>query len=143
MSKHHPQQIKHPALEAALLSFRRAMNTRLVSEAKEYSLGLSHFEAMTFIAEREKTSLKELAEFLSITPPSASVLVDSLVSKKMLKRRVVLGNRRKISISLGEGAQKLFLKLSGRKHSFFESMISKLSDRDKEELARILTKCAS
>ncbi len=136
-------KIKHPALEAALLSFRRAMNEKLLSEAKEYGFGLSHFEAITFVAERGKISLKELAAYLSITPPSASVLVDVLVAKKMLKRAIVPGNRRKISISLGEGAHKLFLTLPRRKHSFFESMVSKLSDKDKNEFARILTKCIS
>ncbi|MBI4306112.1 MAG: MarR family transcriptional regulator [Chloroflexi bacterium] len=59
-------------------------------------LGLSvpQFRALNYLGRRPGTSLSELAEFLGLTPPSASKLVQKLVSYKVVARRVGQDRRR-------------------------------------------------
>ena len=130
-------------LDEVLISFRRAMTMSLEEEAKETGVSLSHLEVIGYIARKGKVTMKEIASWLHITPPSASTLVEILVEKKFVTRTQSEKDRRTIYITLGEEAHKLFHKIHKQKISVFKKMLSKLNQKDKEELARILTKCIS
>lgn len=131
----------NPSLDDVLMAFRHRMTTSLLEEAKETGFSLSHFEVLGYIAEKEKVTMKDIATWLHITPPSASTLVEVLVEKELVSRLQSDKDRRTIYIILGEKSHKLFQKIHRQKISLFKAMLSKLDDKDKEELARIISKC--
>lgn len=127
-------------LEDSFLAFRHMMTTQLLTEAKGLGLSLSHFEVIIFLAHAGEATMKEVAEMLHITPPSASVLIDTLVEKKLVKRAPSEKDRRTIHIKLSTEAQKLMISIHKKKVSIFKKMLSKLNSEDQENLTRILNK---
>lgn len=137
--KEHP--IKHKSLENALMAFRHTMTSALAAEAKESDCSLAHFEILKFIAENGNPTMKDIARQAHVTPPSASTLIDTLVTKQLVTRSHTTEDRRSIRVMLTTKAQMLLSSLYKKKSSLFNKMLSKLSKEDKTELARILTKC--
>ena len=136
------KQIKtNQSLDDVLMAFRQKMTTSLLEEAKETGFSLSHFEVLGYIAEKGNVTMKEIALWLHITPPSASALIEVLVEKKLVSRVQSDKDRRTIHITLEEKAHKLFHKIYSKKMSIFKKMLSKLNGSDKENLIRILNKC--
>lgn len=135
--------LKHVTLEEVLMDFRHSMTSVLMDEAKENGCSLSQFEILRLIAEKDKTSMKDIAKQLHITPPSASSLVDSLVLKELVLRNHGNEDRRTIKVILSPKAHTLLVSIYKHKISVFNKMLSKLNMEDKNELARILTKCVN
>ena len=127
-------------LEDSFLAFRHMMTTQLLTEAKGLGLSLSHFEVLMFLSHSSEATMKEVAEILHITPPSASVLIDTLVEKKLVKRVPSEKDRRTVHIALSPEAQKLMISVHKKKVSIFKKMLSKLNSEDQENLTRILNK---
>jgi DNA-binding MarR family transcriptional regulator len=134
-------QTKNMSLEKALMAFRHSMTSALVIEAKEKGFSLSHFEVLKFIVQEGDPSMKAIARRLHITPPSASSLIDSLVVKDLVFRNRSPEDRRTIRVMLAPKAHVLLVSIHKHKDSIFNHMLSRLSIEDKNELARILTKC--
>ena len=132
---------KNQGLDEVLIMFRHAMTASLLEEAKDSKCSLSHFEVLMYIAEKGKVTMKDISTWLHITPPSASTLIDVLISKKFVTRTQSDKDRRTVYIELDKGAHKVFYSIHKRKISLFKKMLSKLEQKDKEDLARILIKC--
>jgi DNA-binding MarR family transcriptional regulator len=135
------QKNKHKNLEEALMAFRHAMTSALMQEAKKRGCSLSHFEVINYIAEEGSPTMKDIAKQLHITPPSASALVDTLVSKRLVTRSQTPEDRRTIRVVLTPKAQIFLLSIHKHKSSVFNTMLFGLSVEDKNNLARILIKC--
>ena len=132
---------KQKILEDALMGFRHTMTSALVEEAKSHGWSLSHFEVIQFIAEHGNPSTKDIAIQLHITPPSASTLVDTLVTKGLVVRGHTDEDRRAIRVTLAPRAQKILSAIYKKKSSIFTTLLSRINDDDKEEFARILRQC--
>lgn len=127
-------------LEDSFLAFRHMMTSQLMTEAKGLGLSLSHFEVIMFLAHSGEASMKEIAEIMHITPPSASTLIDTLVEKRLVKRVPSDKDRRTIHIALSPEAQKLMISVHKKKVTIFKKILSKLNGEDQENLTRILNK---
>ncbi|MBI4305401.1 MAG: MarR family transcriptional regulator [Chloroflexi bacterium] len=57
-------------------------------------LSIAQFRALNYLSRHPGASLSELAEFLGLTPPSASKLVQKLVMQRVIARRVGRDRRR-------------------------------------------------
>ena len=130
-------------LEDVLMAFRQNVTTSILKEAKGSGFSLSHFEVIMYIARNGEVTMKDIAAWLNITPPSASVLVDVLVDKKLVTRVQSSKDRRTIHIALNKEAHKFMYSIHKKKMLMFKKMLSKISDDDKEILTRILNKCIS
>ncbi len=133
---------KEITLEDALLNLRRTMTEALKDEAKRLGQSLAHFEVLKFVLETGNPSMKSLAAHLRITPPSASALVDGLVTKGFLERVSSSRDRRTVSIKLTPKSHKLFTSLRKSKIFIFNKMLRKLGLAEKKQLAILLAKCA-
>ena len=130
-------------LEDVLMAFRQNVTTSILKEAKGSGFSLSHFEVIMYIARNGEVTMKDVATWLNITPPSASVLIDTLVDKKLVTRIQSSKDRRTIHIVLNKEAHKFMYGIHKKKMLMFKKMLSKISDEDKEVLTRILNKCIS
>jgi len=127
-------------LEEVLLSFQRFMEEFLLSEAKKYGHPLNHLEVLDLVFKKKEVPMKEIAKWLNITPPSASSIVDSLVKKKLVKRKIDKKDRRITIVSLDKRASKMFTSFEQKRNLIFEKMFNSLGKEDKNNLARILIK---
>jgi DNA-binding MarR family transcriptional regulator len=63
-------------------------------------LSVPQFRALAFMGRRGNASLSQLAEHIGVALPSASKLVDGLVSKKFAKRETRSKDRRQLELTL-------------------------------------------
>lgn len=126
-----------------LLSFKKMMTESFFEDAKEFGFSPSHFEVLMYLSLQGTATMTDVAKWLNITPPSVSAIIEKLVLKKFIKRVNNDKDRRTIEISLGEEAHKLFAKLHKSKKVLFYKTLSKLNEKDKEDLIRIINKCIS
>jgi len=134
---------KEQDIDDVLMIFRHKMTDLFQKEAKRSGYTMTHFDVLMYIAEKGEVTMKSIASWLHITPPSASSLIEKLVEKKLVNRIQSDSDRRTIHITLGGGAHKLFKSLHEKKMAIFKKMFTKLNKQEKEDLVRILNKCIS
>lgn len=134
---------KNTDLDDVSMMFHHKMVELFKIEAERSGYTLTHFEVLMYVAGRGPVTMKDIASWLHITPPSTSVLVDKLVRKKLLARVEKNNDRRTVHIMLGGEAHKIFELLKKKKMSIFKNMFDKLDKTEREELVRIIKKCIS
>ncbi len=68
-------------------------------------LTVPQFRTLAYISQRPGASLSEVAEFIGLTPPSASTLVDGLVTRSLVVRQTSSADRRRILLTLTASGQ--------------------------------------
>lgn len=115
-------QVSAPALDdQAQLSLAQEAANRLlrlapqvVQAARQYlraqnlgSVTLPQLRALAYVLRQPESTLGELAEYLAITAPSASALVDRLVKQGLLEARIPPENRRRVSLAVTAAGEKV------------------------------------
>jgi len=121
-----------------VFTIRRLMHGRVI-EKKKYSVPFLHLIALRYVFE-EKPSMKDFADFLSITPPSATSLIDTLIKLGLVVRKEDENDRRAVKIFITQKGEDYFKKGA---HSMTERMrkaLNKLTKEDQKDLATILQK---
>ena len=97
-------------------------------------------EILKFLQDNQTSKMKDVANYLGITPPSATTMIDKLVQEKYLSRKQDPNDRRQVLLIVTNKG-KTFI------HTSFENMrkildktLDVLSDKDKKDLIRIYNK---
>jgi DNA-binding MarR family transcriptional regulator len=69
-------------------------------------LSVPHFRTMLFLRRNDGASLSALAEYLGLSLPATSRLVEGLVRKNLVVRRIPPGNRRLIALALSASGRR-------------------------------------
>lgn len=107
-------------------------------EGFKHDLTFSQVEVLRFIGSSGKETMKSIADYLKISPPSATEIVTEMEKKGLVNRKNNKIDRRVIFIVLTSTAKKLFVSVSKRKEVLLEKMISKLNEADRKTLERII-----
>ncbi len=121
-----------------LFLFKRKIIESTKKESLKNDLTFSQMEILNFIGISGKKTMKEIADHLKITPPSATVMIEEMEKKSMVKRVKDKKDRRIVFIILSEKTKKLFDLVCKKKNSIFKEMISKLTKKDQKEFERII-----
>ena len=70
-----------------------------------HDLSVPQFRTLTFINRNPEISLSHLADHLGLTLPSASKLVDGLVTQKIITRREAKEDRRRLTLALTKSGE--------------------------------------
>ena len=132
------QNTSTPPLEDLLLSFRRKIMESMRKDGVHHGLTLSQFEVLRLLSSSGERTMKEIAVFLKITPPSASSLIEDMEKKRLIKREYNSVDRRIIKIKLTKKSQDIFSRVYLNKKKIIDDMLSKLSAKDKKTLERII-----
>jgi DNA-binding MarR family transcriptional regulator len=76
--------------------------------ARARGVRVQQFRALAYLSRRPGDSLGDLAEYLGLTPPAASRMVDALVRRGLAVREPVPGNRRQLQLRISPEGRKLF-----------------------------------
>src|SRR5579864_4087214 len=95
---------------SAYLNTFRLFKQKLEMGHPFYQLPLAQIETLRFVEERNKVFMKDVADFLSITPPSATVLINNLVSLGYIKRHFSKNDRRTIHLTLTKKGKNILQK---------------------------------
>ena len=125
-------------LSDLLLVLRRNIVEAIRKEGLKQDLTFSQMEVMGFIGPNGKETMKSIAEYLKITPPSATEIVSEMERKGLVKRINDKSDRRVVDIVFTPTAKKLFNSISKRKEMISQKMISRLNTEDRKNLERII-----
>jgi DNA-binding MarR family transcriptional regulator len=121
-----------------LFIFKRSVLENIRKEGFKHDLTFSQVEVLSFIGPDGKETMKNIAQYLRITPPSATEIISEMEKKGLVKRIDDKKDRRIVSIVLTTAAKKLLASSCKRKEIILNKMLSKLDKKDCENLERII-----
>jgi len=121
-----------------MLLFRRNIVESLKKEGFKSDLTFPQMEILHFIGTSGEKTMKSIADFLKITPPSVTELIREMERKNLIKRVSDKQDKRITFISLTDTAKKNYISISKKKEAILNKMTSKLNKEDKETLKRII-----
>jgi DNA-binding MarR family transcriptional regulator len=86
----------------ALMRFIRAQ----MRSHRGPDLSVPQFRTLVFLDRRRNASLSALAEYLGLSLPAASRLVEGLIRRNLVTRRIPPENRRRVALSLRAWGEK-------------------------------------
>jgi DNA-binding MarR family transcriptional regulator len=131
---------KNKSAELALLIMNagRLLHQKLHESGGSGSVSMLHFKIMSFVGERGPTTMKDVAVFLGVTAPSATVLINRLAKSGELVRVKSSGDRRSVSVKLTPLGRRIVERdrkaLVGR----MSSILSCISADEAKQLSAIL-----
>ena len=121
-----------------LLVFRRNIIENIKKEGFKHDMTFSQMEVFRFVGLSGKETMKDIARYLKITPPSSTEIIAEMEKKGLIKRKSDKKDRRIVFVELTSKAKKLFVLLSKHKDIILKKMVSKLNEKDRKNLERII-----
>jgi DNA-binding MarR family transcriptional regulator len=90
-------------------------------------LSVPQLRSLLFVDRNQGATLGSLAEHLGLTPPSASKLVQELVSRKLVERRPSTADRRKLSLGISPAGKRLLEAVLRETHGKLSAALAGLS----------------
>ncbi len=117
----------------------RVMRKRmLMCDTGEIHMGQLH--ALLVIQEKPGITMKELADALRVTSPSATSFIDRLVKLGYVARVHDEINRRLVRLSISPSGMKILKRKMTERRKIFAEILGKLPAADQEALLQILRK---
>ena len=126
------------SLSDLLLTLRRNILENIKKEGFDHDLTFAQVEALCFIGPTGKETMKNIADYLKITPPSATEVITEMEKKGLVKRKRDKRDRRVVFIILSPVAKKFYASIYKHKGLIFKKMLAKLNKKDYENLERII-----
>jgi len=121
--------------------------TRLIRERTRRPERIDPFsflrlEALRYVSEKGTPSMNEVADYLCITPPSATSLINGLVKARQLSRVFDKEDRRVVRLSITPAGKRTIHEGFSAIAKRMEKVLDKLDKKEKDELSNILEKLA-
>lgn len=97
-------------------------------------------KTLRFIAEKRNSSMRDVAGYFNITPPSATSIISALVKMGYVKRIYDKTDRRIIRLKITENGEKNLLEGFKEIKSRMQKILSKLNEEEKTALTKIMEK---
>ncbi len=121
-----------------IFTIRRLMHGK-VEEKKKCAVPFLHLIALRYIKEEEPL-MKDFADFLAITPPSATSLIDTLIKTGLVERREDENDRRSVKIAVTLKGEEYFKNGTDILAQRMRKGLERLGQKEQIELAGILKK---
>ncbi|MES2224540.1 MAG: MarR family transcriptional regulator [Patescibacteria group bacterium] len=121
-----------------LYLFKKTFSALYKKETSGLHCSASHMEIMHYIAEHDSASMKDLAGYLRITPPSVTTLIDAMVENGLVRREAAAADRRTVRVSLTPKATSTYKQLQKKKTILLAKLLKKISTEQKEQLSAII-----
>ena len=130
------------SLGEAFGAVARRLRVASMAALARYDVMPSQVRAIRVLAAHDSGGVrsKELAEHLRIAPRSTTEVVDALEEKGLVTRSPDPGDRRATLVSLSERGRSLAEEVRRTRGVASEQLLERLTQTDREDLARILGK---
>jgi MarR family transcriptional regulator, organic hydroperoxide resistance regulator len=96
----------------------------------ELNLTLAQLKSLFFIAARDKTNFKKLAEALGVTPPNVTGIIDRLVEQALVTRTENPEDRRIMLLQATEKGQELLNNLRERRINKMSQVLNLMTNEE-------------
>jgi DNA-binding MarR family transcriptional regulator len=133
-----PRQVAELVLEVTLLVTR--LVTPQVRLLRPKRLSLSHIRALGFLDADPDATLSAVAEYVGLTPPTTSTLVDALARRGLVVRRAATHDRRCVQLRLTEAGRGALRTALAAARSALDARFAGLSPSDRALVARAMAR---
>ena len=125
-------------LTEAFWSVARRLRTSAAESLARWDIAPSHARALMVLGRHQPRRPGDLAEHLHIAARSATEVVDALQERGLVRREPDPSDRRATLVELTEHGTQLLHQLQAARENEADAYFSRLSERDRDDLARIL-----
>jgi len=124
----------HDILETvpAVMRFIRAQ----VRQRRAAGLSLPQFRTLAYLSRVKSSSLSDVADYLGLSPPAMSRLVNGLVAGRLAGRKTVSTNRRQIALTLTAQGRRTLERVRGEVRLGLADAVKELSAGEQETVQR-------
>lgn len=101
-------------------------------------LSIRELQVLVIIKNSNKAKMQEIASYLKITMPTATVFIDQLIKKELVKRDRDIKDRRAVCVELTDKGKSLLKKAMEKKKEKINKTLSYLSLKEKKDLHKII-----
>ncbi len=127
-------------LVTLLITSLRSFKSKLQSVGGVGSFSHVQIETLRFVARHDRTTMKMLADYLAIQPPSATAIVNGLVKKGELARKFEASDRRLVLLTLTPAGQKTLVSCQTFIRKHLRDFLEQLNATEKRNLIHLLEK---
>jgi len=110
---------------------------------KFHDLSVAQLHVFMQVRHRGEVTIKELAKLLGVAPPSASVMVDRMVEKRILVRETSREDRRKVTVSVSPEAMEDIEKTEEAVLRSFVDLVQKVGPETTRKWCEVLGRIKS
>ena len=103
---------------------------------------LLHLQTLRYVKEEKRPLMRDVAKFLSVTPPAATLLIDGLVKEGLLARIIDRKDRRAVRLRITSAGNGVFARNSHEAQAQLAEIFSVLDDKERSTLVSLLEKVA-
>ncbi len=126
-------------LEAFIMELHNTISHELRNKAMKFNFTFSQMEAMRFVLREKTPTMKDIAKYLAITPPSVTAIIECLINKGLLKKEIDKSDHRVTRIMVTPKSFKIINLFKDKKIQIIKKILLKLNISDRKEFLRILT----
>ncbi|HYK09003.1 MAG TPA: MarR family transcriptional regulator [Candidatus Eisenbacteria bacterium] len=127
-------------LTDALFTFFRLMKQNLGIKSDLANLSMVQLQTLFYLKKNNPSPMRKIAEYVQVELPSATNLIDTLVSLDLVMRNADNQDKRVVNVSLTPKAQNLLDKVKKERTENMNVMLMPLSNTDKKQFLEILQK---
>jgi len=125
----------------ALLDLVPLIMRNIRSKVRRHSgpeLSVAQFRALAFLGRNDRVMLGDVANFLALTLPAASKMIDGLVGAGFATRVIDPEDRRKVMLDLTPAGRRKFNAALKYTADFLSERVAELSDSERTAVARAM-----
>jgi DNA-binding MarR family transcriptional regulator len=122
----------------ATLGISRTLRQKMACKADEHG-NMLQIHALVHIREKEGMTMKEMADYLKITSPSATSFVNRLVKLGWVQRITDAKNRKLVRLKVSPAGMRMLESKMAERKAEMRQVLSLLPSQDQKDLARILS----
>ncbi|BAM01592.1 MULTISPECIES: MarR family winged helix-turn-helix transcriptional regulator [Caldilinea] len=103
-----------------------------------HDLSVPQFRTLAYIARHPGCSLSDVAEFIGLTLPSMSVLINGLVVQGLVLRQTSLIDRRRITLTLTEAGSDVYQRARQGTIAWLQRLLEPLSEEERQTIVRAM-----
>jgi len=126
-------------LVSLVFSLHRLLQDKMRREGKNFSSFLQ-FKTLQYIEQQGKPGMKDIADFLSITPPSATSLIENLANAGKIERVADPNDRRIVRLKITPAGKQTIQETMIMMNERMKTLLSRLNDEEVSQLTAILEK---
>jgi DNA-binding MarR family transcriptional regulator len=129
-----------PAIEDLFFALQKKIYDSIKKEVKDMNCSIPQIELMKHLKEHHSISLTETAQLLSVSKPSASVMIDGMEARGMVRRTIPESDRRSVVITLTPKSVATIRTIEEKKKKVIAVLLKKMSPKERSDLAVLLEK---
>lgn len=102
------------------------------------ALTVPQFRALVFVKDNEGVSLSQVAEYVGLTLPSTSTLVDGLVKRGLLTRETHPTDRRRLTLTMTSSGRQMWLAARRNTQNYLAEQLAKVPEADRAAITQAM-----